>query len=153
LREAAAAHGFGIVIFGHAGDGHLHANLLADVAAPGFVARLASCLDAVTGVQLALGGTPSGEHGDGRLRAPFVARTFGDGYAELCRRTKAAWDPEGILNPGVKLPAAGYALAADLLKVGPGAPRLPAAVDGALREMERRAGWGAFKLDLAPAAR
>ncbi len=149
LREAATAHGFGIVIFGHAGDGHLHANLLADVAAPDFVPRLASCLDAVTGVQLSLGGTPSGEHGDGRLRAPYLARTFGDEYAELCRRTKAAWDPRGVLNPGVKVPAAGERLEARLLKVGAAAPAVPPAVAGRLRELERSAGWGTFKLDLA----
>ncbi len=149
LREAAKAHGFGIVIFGHAGDGHLHANLLADVAVPDFVARLASCLDAVTGVQLSLGGTPSGEHGDGRLRAPYLARTFGDDYAELCQRTKAAWDPAGILNPGVKVPVGGERLDARQLKVGVGAPPIPAAVAAQLREIERSAGWGAFKLDLA----
>jgi len=148
LREAAAAHGFGIVIFGHAGDGHLHANLLADVSLPGFAARLAACLDTVTGVQLSLGGTPSGEHGDGRLRAPYLARTFGDAYVELCRRTKAAWDPAGILNPGVKLPIEGERLDARLLKVGPAAPPLPRAVAAKLREIERSAGWGAFKLDL-----
>ena len=149
LREAAAAHGFGIVIFGHAGDGHLHANLLADVAVPDFPARLASCLDAVTGVQLSLGGTPSGEHGDGRLRAPFLARTFGDDYAELCRRTKAAWDPAGILNPGVKVPTGGERLDPRLLKVGAAAPAIPGAVAAQLRDIERNAGWGLFKLDLA----
>ncbi len=151
LREAAAAHGFDIVIFGHAGDGHLHANLLADVSAPGFAARLSSCLEAVTGVQLSLGGTPSGEHGDGRLRAPFLASTFGEGFADLCRRTKEAWDPAGIVNPGVKLAAPGAALDAATLKVGARAPALPGDIAARLREVERSAGWGLFKLSLAPA--
>ena len=151
LREAAAAHGFDIVIFGHAGDGHLHANLLADVAAPDLAARLSSCLAAVTGAQLSLGGTPAGEHGDGRLRAPFLASTFGERFAELCRRTKAAWDPAGILNPGVKLAAPGSELDGATLKVGAQAPVLPEAIAAALREVERTAGWGLFKLSLAPA--
>jgi FAD/FMN-containing dehydrogenase len=151
LRDAAAAHGFEIVIFGHAGDGHLHANLLADVSAPDFASRLSSCLEAVTGAQLSLGGTPSGEHGDGRLRAPFLAPTFGENFAELCRRTKAAWDPALILNPGVKLAAPGAALGAGMLKVGALAPALPAAVAAQLRAVEREAGWGVFKLSLAPA--
>jgi len=149
LREAAQAHGFEIVIFGHAGDGHLHANLLADVTAPDFVARMASCLDAVTGAQLSLGGTPSGEHGDGRLRARFLTSTFGEAYAELCARTKRAWDPAGILNPGVKLAASDAPLDGAMLKVGARAPALPAEVAAALREIERSAGWGLFKLDLA----
>jgi FAD/FMN-containing dehydrogenase len=151
LREAAAAHGFGVVIFGHAGDGHLHANLLADVSAPDFAARLSSCLEAVTGVQLSLGGTPSGEHGDGRLRAPFLASTFGEGYAELCRRTKQAWDPAGMLNPGVKLAAPGAHLDGAMLKVGVQAPPIPGAVAARLREVERTASWGLFKLSLATA--
>jgi len=149
LREGAQAHGFEIVIFGHAGDGHLHANLLADVSAPDFAARLSSCLDAVTGAQLSLGGTPSGEHGDGRLRARFLTSTFGEAYAELCARTKRAWDPAGILNPGVKLAAPDAAFDAAMLKVGARAPALPAEVAAALREIERSAGWGLFKLDLA----
>ncbi len=151
LREAAAAHGFEIVIFGHAGDGHLHANLLADVAAPDLAPRLSSCLEAVTGAQLSLGGTPAGEHGDGRLRAPFLASTFGEPFAELCRRTKQAWDPAGILNPGVKLAAPGAGLDAAALKVGVHAPALPGDVATLLREVERTAGWGLFKLSLAPA--
>jgi len=150
LREAAAAHGFGIVIFGHAGDGHLHANLLADVTAPDFARRLAACLEVVTGAQLSLGGTPAGEHGDGRLRAPYLAATFGEAFADLCRRTKDAWDPTGILNPGVKLAPPDARLAAETLKVGPLAPALPGDVAARLRELERAAGWGTFKLDLAP---
>ena len=150
LRDAAATFGFEIVIFGHAGDGHLHANVLADVAAPDFAARLAGCLEAVTGAQLSLGGTPSGEHGDGRLRAPFLAPTFGEAYADLCRRTKAAWDPAGILNPGVVVPAPGARLDGTMLKVGPQAPTLPGDLAARLREVERSAGWGLFKLGLAP---
>ena len=152
LRESAAAHGFEIVIFGHAGDGHLHANLLADVSAPNFAARLSACLEAVTGAQLSLGGTPSGEHGDGRLRAPFLAPAFGEAFADLCRRTKAAWDPALILNPGVKLAAPGAGLGPEMLKVGALAPPLPDGIGARLREIERGAGWGTFKLSLAPPA-
>jgi FAD/FMN-containing dehydrogenase len=154
LRTAAADNGFQIVIFGHAGDGHLHANLLADVTDRDLAPRLASCLERVTTEQLSLGGTPAGEHGDGRLRAPFLARTFGREYAELCRRTKVAWDPAGILNPGVKIPAAGEAPPVDLtsLKVGPGATPLPGGVGERLRQIERTAGWGTFKLSLAASA-
>jgi FAD/FMN-containing dehydrogenase len=151
LRAAARDCGFEIVIFGHAGDGHLHANLLADVTAADFAARLAACLERVTAEQLALGGTPAGEHGDGRLRAPFVERTFGTAYADLCRRTRRAWDPGGVLNPGVKILERGEAAAlrAEALKVGARAPALPAGIAAKLREIERSAGWGTFRLDLA----
>ena len=146
LREIAGRHGFRIVIFGHAGDGHLHANVIADVRAPDLVQRLAACLDDVTAAQLALGGTPSGEHGDGRLRAPYLARTFGEPYAALCRKVKEAWDPAGILNPGVVVAPPG-ARPLDLpLKVGLAAPRIPPAVEERLRGIERDAAWGAYLL-------
>ncbi len=100
LREAAAAHGFDIVIFGHAGDGHLHANLLADVTAPDFAERLASCLDAVTGAQLSLGGTPSGEHGDGRLRAPFLVSHLRRSVCRAVRAHQAGVGPRGHPESG-----------------------------------------------------
>ena len=149
LRAAAARHGFRIVVFGHAGDGHLHANVIADVRSSDLVPRLAACVEEVTGAQVALGGTPAGEHGDGRLRAPFLERVFGAEYAGLCRRAKSAWDPAGILNPGVVVPAAG-ARPLDLpLKVGAGAPAIPARIAAQLRAIERDATWSTYLLSLA----
>jgi FAD/FMN-containing dehydrogenase len=149
LRDAARRHGFRIVIFGHAGDGHLHANVIADVRAPDLVPRLAACLDDVTAAQIALGGTPSGEHGDGRLRAPYLAQTFGQPFADLCRRVKHAWDPAGILNPGVVVSGLG-ARPLDLpLKVGLAAPGIPAAIAEKLRRIEREAAWSTYLLGLA----
>lgn len=149
LREAGRRHGFRIVIFGHAGDGHLHANVIADVGAPDLVQRLAACLDEVTAAQIALGGTPSGEHGDGRLRAPYLGQTFGEAYADLCRKVKQAWDPAGILNPGVIVPAEGQRPLDLPLKVGLAAPRIPATVERQLRAIERDAGWSTYLMDLA----
>lgn len=152
LRDLAARHGFRIVIFGHAGDGHLHANIIADVRAPDLVQRLTACLDDVTAAQIALGGTPSGEHGDGRLRSPYLEDTFGAPFAALCRRVKEAWDPAGILNPGVVVALAG-ARPLDLpLKVGLAAPRITPAVAERLRTIEREAAWSTFKLGLAEEA-
>ncbi len=149
LREGARRHGFPIVIFGHAGDGHLHANVLADVGAPDLVPRLSACLDEVTAAQLALGGTPTGEHGDGRLRAPYLARVFGDDYAALCSKVKAAWDPVGILNPGVVVPAPDARPLDMPLKVGLSAPRIPPQVAERLRAIERDAAWSTYLLGLA----
>ena len=51
-----------------------------------------------------LGGTLSGEHGDGRLRAPFVERIWGPKLTACFERTKDTLDPAGILNPGVIIP-------------------------------------------------
>jgi FAD/FMN-containing dehydrogenase len=149
LRETARRHGFRIVVFGHAGDGHLHANVIADVRARDLVQRLAACLDEVTAAQIGLGGTPSGEHGDGRLRAPYLEQVFGRTYADLCGKVKHTWDPTGILNPGVVVAAPG-ARPLDLpLKVGLAAPPIPAVVAEELKRIERDAAWSTFLLGLA----
>ncbi len=149
LRRIAAAHGFHVVIFGHAGDGHVHANLLADVTRADVADRLAACLAETSAAQIALGGTLAGEHGDGRLRAPFLGALLGPAAQEAARRVKDAFDPKGILNPGVKFPT-GPAITAGVLKVGPAAPPLPDGVAESLRSIEKSAGWGTFRLDLAP---
>ncbi len=154
LRRIATQCGFPIVMFGHAGDGHVHANILADVTATDLMPRLERCLDEATTLQITLGGTTSGEHGDGRLRAPFLERLFGATYAEACRRVKGAMDPAGILNPGVKLLAAGSRqLAADSLKVGKAAPALPPGIAELLRDIERNARWDEDRLGLLDAQR
>ena len=148
LRRLAKEHDFEVVIFGHAGDGHVHANLLADVSRADLAARLARLLEEVSGLLAELGGTLAGEHGDGRLRAPFLERLYGATYVELCRRVKRAFDPAGILNPGVKLGVA--PLSGASLKVGPDAPALEPRLAHALREIEKSATWATFRLDLAP---
>ncbi len=149
LRRIAAGLGFEIVIFGHAGDGHVHANLLADVQAADLAVRLERCLTEASELQIALGGTPAGEHGDGRLRAGWLEPRCGATYVEACRRVKQAFDPAGILNPGVKLPGrSGPTITAELLKVGAGAPAVPDKVAQALREIERTAAYGVSRLDL-----
>jgi FAD/FMN-containing dehydrogenase len=54
-----------------------------------------------------LGGTLSGEHGDGRLRAPFLERIWGPDAMAGFRRVREAFDPDGLMNPGVILPLEG----------------------------------------------
>ncbi|MFI5280773.1 MAG: FAD-binding oxidoreductase, partial [Gemmatimonadales bacterium] len=148
LRAIAKNCDFDIVIFGHAGDAHVHANVLADTRRTDLAARLTRCLADATQLQLDLGGTPSGEHGDGRLRAPFLSRLYGATYLEACRLVKKAMDPRGILNPGVKLPLPGTApaLVASALKVGASAPAIAPEVARLLRDIEKGARYGEDRL-------
>jgi hypothetical protein len=141
-----------VVLFGHAGDGHVHVNLLPDTTAAGWEENVGGLLEEVTGEVLRLGGTPSGEHGDGRLRAQFVERLYGPELVALFRRVKAVFDPDGVMNPGVKLPAddtpegpAGLGP----VKAGAGAPPLPADIESALRRIEREGGYATPRLQLA----
>lgn len=148
VRDAAAVAGIEIVAFGHAGDGHLHVNALANTRDPDFVRKLASLFDHVSELVIRLGGTPSGEHGDGRLRAALLERLYGREVMALFRNVKVAFDPTGILNPGVVL-SDDASDPMDHLKVGPRATTIPADVAEALRRLERTGSWHRSKLELS----
>ena len=95
------------VIFGHAGDANVHVNPLLDVRRPSWRDEARTILRETADLVAELGGTLSGEHGDGRLRAPFVEQIWGSKLTECFERTKAMLDPSGILNPGVIIPRPG----------------------------------------------
>lgn len=147
VRDAAATHGLAVVIFGHAGDGHVHVNLLPEVGRPGWEESVAALLDAVTDALVCLGGTPSGEHGDGRLRAGLLARVYGEDVLALFGRVKRAFDPLGILNPGVILPSGEPPISR--LKVGAQAAALPDDIARGLRRIEQRGEYAQRRLELA----
>lgn len=148
LHAAAAERAVPAAIFGHAGDGHVHVNALPDTTRAGWRENLTGLLEDATALLVRLGGTPSGEHGDGRLRAGLLERVFGRDLLARFGDVKRAYDPRGICNPGVILPAADWAPLADL-KVGPEAAPIPDDIAAALRDMERTAAWGTSKLQLA----
>ena len=149
VRERARSWQLDVVLFGHAGDGHVHVNLLPDTTRPGWEAVVESVLEEVTGEVIRLGGTPCGEHGDGRLRARFVERVYGPEVMALFRTVKDRFDPDGVLNPGVKLPAGPPALGP--LKVGIHALPLPADIEAQLRRIEVEGGYARNRLELADA--
>ena len=147
VREAAAAQGLAVVIFGHAGDGHVHVNLLPEVGRAGWEDAVAALLESVTDALVRLGGTPSGEHGDGRLRAGLLARVYGEEVTALFARVKRAFDPLGILNPGVILPSGEPPISR--LKVGAHAVALPDDIARGLRRIEQRGEYAQSRLELA----
>lgn len=89
------------VVFGHAGDGNVHVNPLIDVTRPDWRERVARILERTVDLVASLEGTLAGEHGDGRLRAPFHDRVYGADVRGAFGAVKEALDPAGILNPGV----------------------------------------------------
>ena len=139
VERAAAAAGIDVVMFGHAGDGHLHVNAVVDTREPDLQLRLCRLFDDVSALVLDLGGTPAGEHGDGRVRTPLLERLYGPAITGLFAEVKRAFDPAGIFNPGVIVPDGAVATAG--LKIGTSAPTIPADVAAALRDRERGARW------------
>ncbi|MBX0327142.1 FAD-binding protein, partial [Oscillochloris sp. ZM17-4] len=104
IKQISAEHGLPIVVFGHAGDGNLHPNILFDPRDPAEAARLWPCAEAIFAAALELGGTLSGEHGVGTLKRPFMRRAIGEPAIDIQRQIKAWLDPDGRLNPGKVLP-------------------------------------------------
>jgi len=86
-------------LFGHAGHGQLHIRPFLDPADPEHVKTMAALASDLYEATLAVGGTISGEHGDGLSRTQFVERQFGDLYPVL-REVKRIFDPQNVLNPG-----------------------------------------------------
>ena len=100
LAEIRRKYDVNLVVFGHAGDGNLHPNIVANRHDPVEMARVERAVAEIFEAALSLGGTLSGEHGIGLLKAPFLANQLGAAERATMRAVKAALDPKGILNPG-----------------------------------------------------
>jgi FAD/FMN-containing dehydrogenase len=151
VRAILAQHDTRGVIFGHAGDSHAHVNPLVDVGRPGWGERVEAILDAVTTLTASLGGTLTGEHGDGRLRTPLLARVWPESARSHFRAIKAAFDPDGVLNPGVKVPLVGERAIGEI-KYDPSLPPLPPRARAALTRVETERAYASFRLELLDGA-
>jgi FAD/FMN-containing dehydrogenase len=135
------------VIFGHAGDAHVHVNPLVDVSAPDWRVRVVALLDEVAALTARLGGTLSGEHGDGRLRAPLLPRVWSGEALTRFAAVKRAFDPDCLLNRGAKIATPGER-AVDAVKYDPALAPLPADARRALVLVERDRAYARARLDL-----
>ena len=104
IGEIAAKYRLEIPVFGHAGDGNLHPNILCDRRDADEVARVMEAGREIFESAIALGGTLSGEHGIGVLKKAFMKADLGEDTLALMRRIKDAIDPHGIMNPGKVFP-------------------------------------------------
>ena len=103
IEEIAAEEALTIGVFGHAGDGNMHPTVIYDGADPASRAAALRAFDAITAAALELGGTITGEHGVGRLKADWLTTELDPTAADLHRRLRSVLDPHGILNPGAVL--------------------------------------------------
>jgi FAD/FMN-containing dehydrogenase len=147
VRSVLEKHQTAGVIFGHAGDAHVHVNPLLDVSRADWRSRVEGILLDVTDLVARLGGTLTGEHGDGRLRTPLLDRVWGKPSLDLFSAIKGAFDPTGFLNPGVKVPLPGQR-ALDVVKYDPAAAELPTGARHALDVVDRERGYSRFRLEL-----
>jgi len=94
-RVATVAPGSRCVLFGHVGDGNLHVNVIGPDPDDDAVD------EAVLSVVADHGGTVSAEHGIGVAKARWLGLCRSEADRAAMRALKNAWDPAGVLNPGV----------------------------------------------------
>ncbi|MGQ9586192.1 MAG: FAD-binding oxidoreductase [Anaerolineae bacterium] len=104
IRAISQKYNLPIAVFGHAGDGNLHPNILFDKRDPEEWERVEQATREIFATALGLGGTLTGEHGVGVLKQPFLKDDLGPVAIEVMKRIKTALDPLGILNPGKIFP-------------------------------------------------
>jgi glycolate oxidase len=97
-----ATSGFPIACFGHAGDGNIHINIMADRfnRDPNVREKVERTLDDLFAQVLAWGGVITGEHGIGLAKKRWWPEATSEPVRELHRKLKEVLDPNGILNPG-----------------------------------------------------
>jgi glycolate oxidase len=102
VERTAAEQKIRWLVYGHAGDGNLHVNFLWDD--PADKVKIDAAVAQLFRDTIELGGTLTGEHGVGILKAPYLELEQSSALIDLQRRLKQVFDPQGILNPGKIFP-------------------------------------------------
>ncbi|MEN1680757.1 MAG: FAD-linked oxidase C-terminal domain-containing protein [Planctomycetota bacterium] len=116
LQDTLKRHEVTASLFGHAAHGQLHLRPLLNLAEPDDIRRLEMLTSELYDKVWLLGGTISGEHGDGLSRTPFLSRQHGP-LLNVFRELKRIFDPAGILNPGKIVPEPGARMSRDMRRV------------------------------------
>ncbi|HEY7196373.1 MAG TPA: FAD-binding and (Fe-S)-binding domain-containing protein [Gaiellaceae bacterium] len=100
LRKLAGKFGYESALYGHYGQGCIHARWNFDLVTREGIDAYRRFTDEAADLVLSYGGSLSGEHGDGQSRAELLPKMFGDELVEAFREFKTIWDPDWKLNPG-----------------------------------------------------
>jgi FAD/FMN-containing dehydrogenase/Fe-S oxidoreductase len=100
FRALVGRFGYRTSIYGHFGDGCVHARIDFELRTPEGVAHWRKFLYEAALLVVKYGGSLSGEHGDGHARAEFLPLMFGEELMQAFREFKAVWDPQNRMNPG-----------------------------------------------------
>lgn len=100
IQRISKKYNLTICTFGHAGDGNLHPTCLTDLRDLEEMKRVEEAFDEIFEVAIRLGGTITGEHGVGEMKAPYLEWKIGASGIQTMRNIKLAFDPQNIMNPG-----------------------------------------------------
>jgi FAD/FMN-containing dehydrogenase/Fe-S oxidoreductase len=88
------------VFYAHASVGELHLRPVIDLQQPEEIEKMKTMAGEIADLVRSYGGSLSGEHGDGRARAPYIEKVLGSEMMPLLKKVKQIWDPDNIFNPG-----------------------------------------------------
>ncbi len=100
LDELLSRHGLSGASYGHFGEGCMHMRIDFDLLSPGGLATYREFVEHATDLVVELGGSVSGEHGDGRARSELLTRMYGADGVRLFGELKDIWDPSPRDEPG-----------------------------------------------------
>lgn len=100
INRIAEKHNVTICTFGHAGDGNLHPTATTDARDKEEIHRVEAAFEEIFEAAIRLGGTITGEHGVGLVKAPYLEWKIGTAGIEVMKAIKQALDPHNLLNPG-----------------------------------------------------
>lgn len=103
VYELFAGNRLPISVWGHAGNANLHVQPLLNLSQVGDRQKAFKLIEDYYSLVMQLGGSTTGEHGDGRLRGPFLEKLYGPEVYGLFKQVKSIFDPYALLNPGVKI--------------------------------------------------
>ncbi|GAB2659286.1 FAD-binding and (Fe-S)-binding domain-containing protein [Kribbella swartbergensis] len=101
LDEILSRHGLSGASYGHFGEGCMHMRIDFDLLSPRGIATYRDFVEQATDLVVELGGSVSGEHGDGRARGELLSRMYGADGVRLFAELKEIWDPGRVMNPGM----------------------------------------------------
>lgn len=100
INDIAKKYNVNICTFGHAGDGNLHPTCPTDVRDKDELHRVEQAFEDIFAKAIELGGTITGEHGVGVMKAPYLEWKLGKEGIAAMQAIKRALDPNNIMNPG-----------------------------------------------------
>jgi FAD/FMN-containing dehydrogenase/Fe-S oxidoreductase len=100
FRALLDRYGYEASLYGHFGQGCVHSRATFDLASADGIAAFRGFVTDAAGLVVGLGGSLSGEHGDGQARAELLPTMFGDRLVRAFEEFKRIWDPAGLMNPG-----------------------------------------------------
>ncbi len=101
LRDLFARHGVHGAAYGHFGEGCLHIRIDFDLVSERGRRTFREVIEEAARLVASHGGSPSGEHGDGRARSDLLPLVYDEAALRAFREFKGVWDPDGRMNPGI----------------------------------------------------